>query len=256
MSRGQYASVLRRHDVKLTLDAVARRMPPTYAFSGRTAAWLLGLDMTPCDPIEVTIDRTVPVRARAGVKLRRAALSEPEVIAVGNLRVTSALRTIRDLGSGRDQIEAVVANEIGIRSGAVTLCELADFVAEHPGEKGIKRLRRALALVEPRSESPMETRLRLHLIKARLPHPSVQIDIHDSSGDFLGRADLYYPDRGLIIEFDGDNHRDRLVPDLRRQNSLINAGYHLLRFSAVDLRFPAAVVSEVRQARARLPKRG
>ena len=256
MSRGQYASARRPHNVMLTLEAIARRMPPTYAFSGRTAAWLLGLDVDPCDPVEVTIDRTVPIRGRAGVRLRRAALTESEVITIRRLRLTSPLRTVRDLGSGRDQIESVVAVEIGIRAGAVALSDLFDFVARHPGEKGIKRLRRALALVEPRSESPMETRLRLHLIKARLPRPEVQTDIYDATGVFLGRADLYYPDRCLVIEFDGDNHRERMVSDLRRQNALINAGYQLLRFTAADIRTPEAVVSQVRQARARIPKIG
>ena len=98
----------------------------------------------------------------------------------------------------------------------------------------------------------METRVRIELIKARLTHPCVQVDLHDTSGDFLGRADLYYPDRKLIIEYDGEGHKDRLVPDLRRQNALINAGYHLLRFTAADVRVPGSIAEQVRQARARI----
>ena len=38
----------------------------------------------------------------------------------------------------------------------------------------------------------METRLRIELINARLPHPSVQAELPDASGSFIGRADLYY----------------------------------------------------------------
>jgi very-short-patch-repair endonuclease len=56
----------------------------------------------------------------------------------------------------------------------------------------------------------------------------------------------------LVIECDGDNHRDRLVSDLRRQNALVNASYHLLRFTAADLRAPNSVAAQVRQARAML----
>ena len=40
---------------QLMLAAVARRLPADAAFSGLTAAWLHGLDVAPCDPIEVTI---------------------------------------------------------------------------------------------------------------------------------------------------------------------------------------------------------
>jgi very-short-patch-repair endonuclease len=41
--------------------------------------------------------------------------------------------------------------------------------------------------------------------------------------------------------------------DLRRQNAILNAGYHLLRFTGADLRNPDSVVAQVRQARAVLP---
>jgi hypothetical protein len=102
----------------------------------------------------------------------------------------------------------------------------------------------------------METRLRMQLIRARLPMPCVQADLYDGHGQFLGRADLYYPDRRLIIEYDGANHRDRLTADMRRQNALVNAGYHLLRFTAADLHLPGFVAAQVQQARARLPNLG
>jgi len=102
----------------------------------------------------------------------------------------------------------------------------------------------------------METRLRVELINARLPHPCVQAQLLDASGRFIGRGDLYYPARRLVVEYDGDNHRDRLVSDLRRQNALLNAGYHVLRFTAADLRAPASVVALVRQALLGKPTHG
>jgi len=100
----------------------------------------------------------------------------------------------------------------------------------------------------------METRMRLELITARLPRPSVQAALRDATGNFIGRSDLYHPDRRLVIEYDGENHKDRLVADLRRQNALVNAGYHLLRFTAADLRTPGSVVTQVRRARSVLAR--
>ena len=251
MSRGQYAASRLTRDTELTLRAAADRMPPGFAFSGRTAAWLLGLDMPPCEPIEATVDRGIPVRARAGVRLRRAALPESDVIARRGFRSTSPLRTVRDLGSGRDLVESVVAIDMAVRARIVQLQEVAEHVAEQAGAKGIKRLRAALALADPRAESPMESRLRVELVRAGLPPTDVQPELHGASGLFLGRADLYYADSLLVVEYDGENHRDRRVTDLRRQNGLINAGYRVLRFSAADMRTPSSIVAQVGQALAR-----
>lgn len=100
-------------------------------------------------------------------------------------------------------------------------------------------------LAEP-AESPMETRLRWTLIQSGLPRPQVQADLRDSDGRFLGRADLYYPQARLVIEYDGANHRDRLVEDNRRQNVLVTAGFRMLRFTAADR--PDAITAQVRRA--------
>jgi len=254
LSRGQYAWAGLRRDAALALQAVARRLPSTYAFSGYTAAWLLGLDVVWTEPIEVTVGRDLPVRARAGVKLRRAALPESDVTSRRGFRVTSARRTVCDLGSRPDVVESVVAIDMALHAGLVHMTDLTAHVEANAGAKGIKRLRRALCLADAGAESPMETRLRMVLIKARLPRPMVQADLRDSSGILIGRADLYYADCKLVIEYDGTNHRERMAEDLRRQNALLNAGFHLLRFTAGDLREPRSIVDQVRQARAALPR--
>ena len=249
MAHGQYAWSGVPQDNNLKLQAVAKRMPAKFAFSGRTAAWILGLDMPPCEPVEVSLARDVPVRARAGVRLRRTSLDESDVIVCRGFRTTSGLRTVCDLGSGPDLVESVVAIDMALRAGLVDLSALAHHVQTHAGDKGIGRLRRAVRLADSRSESPMETRLRLELIRARLPQPCVQADLHDATGRFIGRVDLYYPDLRLVVEYDGANHRERLVADLRRQNALVNAGYHVLRFTAADLHVGGSVANQVRQAR-------
>ena len=83
-------------------------------------------------------------------------------------------------------------------------------------------------------------------MEAGLPRPQVQVDLHNESGRFVGRADLYYPQARLVIEYDGYNHRDRIVDDNRRQNALMTAGFQLLRFTASDLnQRPDVVVVQV-----------
>src|SRR4051794_3085568 len=83
----------------------------------------------------------------------------------------------------------------------------------------------------------------------RPPASQVQVDLHDAAGRFVGRADLYYPEARLVIEYDGVNHRERLVEDDRRQNALLRAGYKLLRFTAGDVyQRLDAITREVLQA--------
>ncbi|HUE60748.1 MAG TPA: DUF559 domain-containing protein, partial [Acidimicrobiales bacterium] len=113
---------------------------------------------------------------------------------------------------------------------------------------GIRTMRRVVELVEPAAESAMESRLRMLLVLAGLPRPRAQVVIHDESGRFVGRPDLYYDRHRLGIEYDGAVHRDSLAKDNRRQNRLLNAGVRLLRFTAADvLGDPASVVTQVRR---------
>ncbi|HET7420979.1 MAG TPA: DUF559 domain-containing protein [Candidatus Dormibacteraeota bacterium] len=254
LSHGQYASTRLAHDVILKLRAAQDRMPHRSAFSGPTAGWFMRLDYPPCDPIEATIPPDSSARSRAGIKLRRARLPESDVVIRRGLRVTSPLRTVTDLASRKDLTAAVIAIDMATHSRLIDIPTLTRFVETHPGQKGIKRLRRALRLADPKAESPMETRLRLQLLLARLPAPCTQTKLRDAAGHLLGRADFYYGDRRLVIEYDGDIHRDRLVPDLRRQNSLVNAGFHVLRFTAADIYLPGFVAAQVRRARDLLPR--
>jgi very-short-patch-repair endonuclease len=144
--------------------------------------------------------------------------------------------------------EGVVAADLALHAGLVSIAELRAYVAAHSGARGIARLRRVIDLAEPKAESAMETRLRMLLVRARLPRPDAQVSIKDDRGRFLGRPDLFYRRQRLAIEYDGGNHRDRLVDDNRRQNRLINAGFRLLRFTAADVYgSPDLVAMQVRQ---------
>ncbi len=82
------------------------------------------------------------------------------------------------------------------------------------------RLRRALELADPASESVMETQLRLLLVLSGLPRLRTQVSLFDETGAFIARPDLYYPDKRLALEHDGVSHRDNLAADNRRQNRL------------------------------------
>src|SRR3712207_9534086 len=113
------------------------------------------------------------------------------------------------------------------------------------------RSREVLPVADPRAQSPMESVLRWLLHRAGIPAPELQYGVRDAAGSLLGRADLAWPDRRVLVEFDGDVHRERdvFVNDLRRQNRLVAAGWTVLRFTSADvLGRPDVVVAEIRRA--------
>lgn len=229
------------------LDAARRRLPPTAAFSGLTAAWLHGLDVRPCDPIEVTVPEDAGVSGRSGIALRRSALRKSDVVRVRGIPATSIARTVGELCLRLDLVEAVVIADEALHTGRLEPDALTSWADGHSGHRGMRNLRRVLGLVDAAAESPMESRLRMVLILGGLPRPKAQVTIRDRWGRALGRPDLYYADQRLGIEYDGGSHRESLAEDNRRQNRLLNAGVRLLRFTAADvLRNPETVVDQVR----------
>jgi hypothetical protein len=223
---------------EVKIEAASRRLPPTAAFSGFTAAWLHGLDVEPCDPIELTIPAPTTVSTRAGMVVRRRRLEKADLGEVRGYPVISAIRTVRDLCGRLGLTEAVVIADMALHRRLIALDDL-----DGP------RLAKIAAHAEPASESPMETRLRMLLVLSGLPRPEAQVSIRDRWHRFAGRPDLYYREHRLGLEYDGGVHRNALVEDNRRQNRLLQAGVHLLRFTAADLLgAPDQVVAAVRAA--------
>lgn len=79
----------------------------------------------------------------------------------------------------------------------------------------------ALPLCSERSRSPAETRLRMvYELDARLPTPQVNRTVYDLSGRLLCVADLFDEEAGMVVEYDGAEHRKvrRHARDVRRED--------------------------------------
>ena len=218
-------------------------LPESTVFAGTTAAWLHGIDLDPVHPIEIIVPSSSGVRSRAGLMVHRRDIASSDLVTVRGMPATSVNRTLADLCSRLSDVEALVAMDSAVRLRLVDRAALC--------RAGTRRMRKLADLAEP-AGSPMETRLRWLLLQAGLPRPEVQKDLHDATGRFVGRADIYFPSGRLDVEYDGGNHRERLVEDNRRQNLIANAGFRLLRFTAPDVYGrPEAVQAQVRAAAVR-----
>jgi very-short-patch-repair endonuclease len=100
-----------------------------------------------------------------------------------------------------------------------------------------------VALADRRSDSPMETRIRLALRFGGLPLPELQHPV----GPYA--LDLAYPAVRIAVEYNGRDHLDpdRALRDLDREAYLTAAGWTVLRFGAyLVLRRPDRVAARVR----------
>src|SRR6516165_10759908 len=136
------------HDIAsqpiVLLTAFHRRLPEA-VFSGRTAAWLHGLE---CDPVpaEVTLPIASRISRRAGLVLHRAALDKQEIAVRRGLPVTTRVRTFADLGRRLKVVDAVVVLDQAMHQHLVTRRQLSLWADAHAQIRGVARLRNATAL--------------------------------------------------------------------------------------------------------------
>ena len=213
-------------DPLYVLSAWQDLLPADAVFAGTTAAWISGLDFKPTNPVEIVVPPRSSIRSRPGLSARRWLIPSCEVVEIRGLRSTNVHRTLRDLCLRLPAVDALVAIDMALQKRLTNVIALGRY-------DGGRRLRTLATLAAP-AETAMETRLRWLLIQRGLPRPEVQVNLGDDKNRY-GRADLYYPAARLILEYDGANHRDRLVEDNRRQNLLLSAGFQLLRFTAGDI---------------------
>jgi very-short-patch-repair endonuclease len=204
--------------------------------AGYSAAVLLGADCAPWRaPAEVLVPRNT--RAHPGLVVHYGSPDETEITEVDGCRVTSAARAAWDLARRLPLVEAVVAVDALARLGGFPPAELLARSTSHPRARHVRRLPEVIRLADPRAESPMETRLRVSLVRAGLPNPEVQYRVTDEHGFVLARVDLAYPKAELALEYDGDSHftHQRATADRQRDAELAGIGWLTVRLGPDDV---------------------
>jgi hypothetical protein len=162
-------------------------------------------------PVVFLPSRSGRRRRRPGLEPLRRELDSSDVVVVDGIAVTSPLRTAFDLGrTARSLDEAVADLDALCRDAHIDTVDLERYCAERPGWKGVPLLRLALPLLDPRTRSRPESRLRVVWLRdAELPAPEVNVPVHEEAhGWKLGEPDLLDLETGLVGEFDGAHHRE------------------------------------------------
>ena len=224
--------------------------------AGYSGAELLGASCGPLDaPATVMMISGRQRRRYRGLVVHRGQLCPNETTCRRGCRLTTPVRTAFDLARWAPTlVEKVVAVDALAYKYEFAVDAVRELARRHFGVHGSAELPRVLALANPLAESPMETRIRLALVFAGLPAPTVQHRVVGFGRSY--RLDLAYPEVLLAIEYDGAEHResDRARRDLEREAVLTRLGWTVLRFDAYTvLHDPARLVAVVR---AELCRRG
>jgi hypothetical protein len=253
LSRDTYLPLLAAPDLLQRVRAVLLGAPSDAVVSHRTAASLFGLEI-PLAPEEIRVHLTVPpptrLRNRADRRIHVSSVPAAQIQRRAGVSLTSPGRTWLDLCAHLPPA-ALLAVADQLLARRYSRSGFDQVLAAAPRVRGKRTARAVLAVANPKSGSPMESVLRWLIHEAGLPAPVLQHVVRDGGGQFLGEVDLAWPDRRVLVEFDGNVHRERrvFVDDLRRQNLLVLEGWTVLRFTSADvLGRPAHVVATIRAA--------
>lgn len=226
--RGVYIDALVPDDLASRAACLRLRLPDGAVVGRVTAAWLLGVDGRSPGELEhpplvecIVPSGSQPLR-RPGVRCYVAPLVG-EVCEIGGIPTTTPVRTGLDVLRWLPPHMGLAIADALAAAGLVTRAELVVRAADSPGVRGIARARRLADLVEPRTESMGESWLRLRIVDAGFPRPTVQIEIVDVTGRCVYRLDLGWEDERVAIEYDGEKHhstREQERHDLRRREDL------------------------------------
>jgi hypothetical protein len=214
--------------------------------AGQSAAALLGARwVDPSQPAELIYDNRRPPPL---VTVHSDTLLPAEVVEVRGLPVTSPARTAFDIGRHTSS-RLLAAQRIDALANAtdVKAVDVEAVIADHPGARGLVRLRNVLPLVDGGAESPQETRTRLILIDAGLPVPQTQIVVLDEFGDFVARIDMGYEELRVGIEYDGPRHwqdPQTRTKDILKAMKLQDLGWIIIRVNSDILRYQRATFEE------------
>lgn len=258
-----FAGVRRVDDADQSLADVCASaltfLPDGALFSHVTALRLLGVEipwlLESDDAVHVTVPVSAVVPRRAGLVAHTTELGPLPAVWVGELPTTSPAQTwVQLAGSLRTDDLVVLADAMTRRKRPTTsLQALKAAVARSPaGTRGIRRLREALKLTRPGTDSSMETRARLVIVQGGLPCPIVNQPVLDNYGRFVALPDMSYPELKIAIEYDGDVHRTDQATwrrDIARRQALEAQGWRVITLTADDvLRHPDRLLSWLRAA--------
>jgi len=176
------------------------------------------------------------------------------VVRVGDRYVASPEWALAQAVPELDRPWAVSVMDSAIHLGLLSSEGLARAHDHARGRRGVARTHSWWELADGRSESPLETWLRLDCVDGGIPPDGLQVPLVGASGR-QRRGDLGWlldDGRWVVGEADGaevHDSPDAAFADRERHNDLVTADVAaVLRFTSADVRVPGHAATTVRRA--------
>jgi very-short-patch-repair endonuclease len=256
--RGVYLAAAGPIDFASRCQAVLRRVSPDAFLCGSSAARALAVPLPGRIERSTVVDIGVfsPSSPPEGRGIRGHCLELPtrEVRELHGMRITSPEETWCSLGTLLGLTELVAAGDFLIHHEAplTSINRLARRVEAWQGKRGVRRLRHALGFLNPRSESPKESELRVIVVEAGIRGLEANYRIR-TSGGYDYRGDLAFPSRKVIVEYQSAFHEtpESFRSDMTRISRLEADGWKVIQVNKDDLRNPRELASRIRRVLAR-----
>jgi very-short-patch-repair endonuclease len=233
---------------KLKCQAACLVLPEQAVVSGLSAASVLGLRLaSPSDDVMVALPIGVSAPQRRGIRLRRVCEQHIGDQVLDGVRLAHGRRLAFDAAVVRRLPDATAALDALVRHGLVDLDELRSWLPQCH-DNNVRKVRRAVELVDSRAESWPESVTRVHLVKASIDVvPQYRVV---SGSRVIARVDLALPHLKIAIEYDGRWHEQDVqrALDNDRLAALRAAGWTVIIVTAELRRDPSRLVSAVAAA--------
>lgn len=223
---------------------VSRLAAATVAVPGAVATgWLAAaIHGHPWLPREYPVELAVGLRRirRPGITAHRYEVPHDRIETIldadhNPLLVASPEWALFDLARHLDRDEAVVALDGAWRMGQGIDARRAipSLLGNYPGLRGRRTALDRCKLVDPKSQSAMETRLRLFLVELGITHLVSQYKVRGTPY----RLDFADPERMIAVEYDGEYHNEprQRARDVERRNRLEALGWRFIQVTKRQL---------------------
>lgn len=201
----------------------------------------------------VHVSRTGAGGSRISRHLYRHRVAElPAPVEIEGIAVTDLCRTVVDLLCCLPFPEALAVADVAV-SRRLCTDDLLDEL-NRGRRRGNRSARRAIALADPRAESPGESRSRGLMVQLGLPSPVLQYQVVKDRGHVVARSDFAWPERGLVGERPGGRIRRegevRAVAEAGPRRAPGSHGREIPRRGDPALRLLGRTLGRARTARA------
>jgi hypothetical protein len=208
--------------------------------------------------LHLTRDRLGGGKIRTQVRVHGARLTDADVTTVDGIAVTSLRRTVLDLCRSLPLEQAVAAGDRALAYGLVVEV-LEEALLELGRSPGVRSARRAVQLMDGRSESAGESVSRVQIIVEGLPVPEPQVEIRAADGTLMARVDFCWEEQRTVGEFDGKIKYGRLLKpgqlieavvfeEKRREDAIRDLGWKVVRWTWQDLHRPGVLRDRLQRA--------